>query len=47
MHAVWDVLLDEEFVKGTVDGLVIRCSDNIERVFFLRIITYSADYPEK
>lgn len=47
MHAVWDLLLDEEFVEGSVNGIVIRCSDDIERVFFPRIITYSADYPEK
>jgi hypothetical protein len=47
MHTVWDLLLDKEFIKGSTNGLVIRCSDDIERVFFLRIITYSADYPEK
>lgn len=47
MHAVWDLLLDGEFVEGSVHGIVIRCSDDTERVFFPRIITYSADYPEK
>ena len=47
MHAVWNLLLDEEFVNGLEHGLAIRCSDGTERVFFLRIITYSADYPEK
>lgn len=47
MHAVWDLLLDEEFVDAYTNGLVIRCTDGIERVFFLRIISYSADYPEK
>ena len=47
MHAVWDLLLDEEFVNGLENGLAIGCSDGTERVFFLRIITYSADYPEK
>jgi hypothetical protein len=47
MHAVWDLLLDKEFIEGSTNGLAIRCSDGIERVFFLRIITYSADYPEK
>jgi hypothetical protein len=47
MHAVWDRLLDEEFIDGSENGLPIRCSDDIERVFFIRIVTYSADYPEK
>ena len=47
MHAVWALLLDEEFIEGSTNGLAIRCLDGIERVFFLRIITYSADYPEK
>ena len=47
MHAVWKHLMDEEFVEGCTKGLVIKCVDSIERVFFVRIITYSADYPEK
>ena len=47
MHTVWNHIMDEDFVKGCTDGLTIDCSDRIERVFFLRIITYSADYPEK
>ena len=47
MHAVWSHILDEDFVKGCTDGLTIKCHDNIERVFYLRIMTYSADYPEK
>ncbi len=47
MHAVWSHLMDEEFVEGCTKGLVIRCVDGIERLFFIRIVTYSADYPEK
>ncbi|KAH9039665.1 hypothetical protein EDB85DRAFT_2141171 [Lactarius pseudohatsudake] len=47
MHAVWNHLLDDDFIEGSTNGLVIRCSDGVERVFFIRIITYSADYPEK
>jgi hypothetical protein len=39
--------MDEEFVEGCTQGLVIKCADSVERVFFTRIITYSADYPEK
>ena len=47
MHTVWNLLLDDEFIESYTNGLAIRCSDGVERVFFIRIITYSADYPEK
>jgi hypothetical protein len=39
--------MDEEFQEGCSKGLGIQCVDGVERVFFIRIITYSADYPEK
>ena len=39
--------MDAAFVEGCKNGMTIRCSDGIERVFFLRVMTYSADYPEK
>ena len=29
------------------NGIVIQCSDGVERRFFPRFVTYSADYPEK
>lgn len=47
MHAVWNLLIDDEFIECSTNGLAVRCSDGVERVFFIRIITYSADYPEK
>ncbi|KAL1658479.1 hypothetical protein GGF50DRAFT_67162 [Schizophyllum commune] len=47
MHAVWDTLLDEEFVHAYKYGMVIRCLDGVERRVYPRIFTYSADYPEK
>ena len=47
MHAVWTHIIDKDFTKGCTDGLTIRCFNNIERVFYLRIVTYFADYPEK
>ncbi|KAH9026768.1 hypothetical protein EDB85DRAFT_1821615, partial [Lactarius pseudohatsudake] len=47
MHAVWNHLMDEAFTEGYTQGLVIRCTDGTERNFFPRIITYTADYPEK
>ena len=47
MHESWKVLLSDSVVKAWEDGLVATCSDGIERRFYLRIATYSADYPEK
>jgi hypothetical protein len=47
MHSVWKVLLDEDFLHATNYGMVVRCHDGIERRVYPRILTYSADYPEK
>jgi hypothetical protein len=47
MHAVWKILLDDEFIHVYKYGMVIRCTDGIERRIYPRIFTYSADYPEK
>jgi hypothetical protein len=47
MHAVWKILLDDEFIHAYKYGMVIRCADCIERRIYPRIFTYSADYPEK
>ncbi|KIK32395.1 hypothetical protein CY34DRAFT_101573 [Suillus luteus UH-Slu-Lm8-n1] len=46
-HAQWKILLDDEFIEACKHGIVIRCCDGIERRFYPRILTYSADYPEK
>ncbi|KAF8151063.1 hypothetical protein BJ912DRAFT_1071771 [Pholiota molesta] len=47
MHAVWTLLLDDEFMHAYEHGIVIECPDGIFRRFYPRIFTYSADYPEK
>ncbi|KAJ7825144.1 hypothetical protein B0H14DRAFT_3468789 [Mycena olivaceomarginata] len=47
MHAVWELLLDDEFLHAYTYGIVIMCRDGIERRVYPRIFTYSADYPEK
>ncbi|KAG2037991.1 hypothetical protein BDR03DRAFT_933797 [Suillus americanus] len=46
-HAVWRILLDDEFVRAYENGIVIKCHDGVHRHVFPRIFTYSADYPEK
>ncbi|KAF4601473.1 hypothetical protein EYR40_004841 [Pleurotus pulmonarius] len=47
MHAVWRELLDNEFIHAYKHGIVIECADGIQRRFYPRLFTYSADYPEK
>ncbi|KAG8700404.1 hypothetical protein FRC08_004728 [Ceratobasidium sp. 394] len=47
MHAVWAALLDDEFIEAWRTGVVINCADGVRRRVFPRILTYSADYPEK
>ncbi|KIM74574.1 hypothetical protein PILCRDRAFT_14341 [Piloderma croceum F 1598] len=47
MHAQWTILLDDEFIEAYKHGIVIKCCDGITRRFYPRILTYSADYPEK
>ncbi|KAJ3530358.1 hypothetical protein NMY22_g8609 [Coprinellus aureogranulatus] len=46
-HAQWKIILDEDLLKAIVEGIVIICPDGVARRFFIRIFTYSADYPEK
>jgi hypothetical protein len=46
-HEQWKILLDDEFIEAYDHGIVIECADGIKRRFYLRIFTYSADYPEK
>jgi hypothetical protein len=47
MHKIWDLLLDDEFMDAYENGVVIMCSDGVERLIFPRFFVYSADYPEK
>jgi hypothetical protein len=46
-HAQWNILLDDEFIEAYKHGIIIECCDGIKRRFYPRILTYSADYPEK
>ncbi|KAF8835227.1 hypothetical protein BDN67DRAFT_1015721 [Paxillus ammoniavirescens] len=46
-HALWSIILDDEFVEAYRNGIVVKCYDGICRRVFPRIFTYSADYPEK
>ncbi|TFK16922.1 hypothetical protein FA15DRAFT_661808 [Coprinopsis marcescibilis] len=46
-HAQWSILLDDDLVEAMTNGIVLMCHDNVERQFYPKIFTYSADYPEK
>jgi len=47
MHAVWRLLLDDDFLHAYTYGIVVQCADGVQRRIYPRIFTYSADYPEK
>lgn len=47
IHAVWQILLDDDFIDAYENGIVIMFPDGILRRLFPRFFTYSADYPEK
>ena len=47
VHAIWSLLLDDDFINAYIFGIIILCADGIERCLFPRFFTYSVDYPEK
>ncbi|KAF9501634.1 hypothetical protein BDN71DRAFT_1584712 [Pleurotus eryngii] len=47
IHAIWRLLLNDEFVHAYKYGIIIMCHDGVERRVFPRIFTYGANYPEK
>ena len=47
VHAVWKILLDNDFIQAYKNSIVVKCFDRITRRVYPRIFTYSADYPEK
>ncbi|KAG2055970.1 hypothetical protein BDR06DRAFT_842118, partial [Suillus hirtellus] len=46
-HAIWRILIDDDFLDAYRNGIVIKCHDGVYHQVFPRIFTYSADYPEK
>ena len=47
MHAIWQLLLDNEFMDAYQNGVLIVFPDGISRRVFPCLSIYSADYPEK
>ena len=46
-HAVWKIILGDEFIGSYRNSIVIKCHDGVLRRVYPQIFTYSADYPEK
>ena len=47
VHAIWSLLINDDFINAYTFGIIVLCADGIERRLFPRFFTYSADYPEK
>jgi len=47
MHAVWRLILDDEFLDAYVNGIIITFPDGIQQRLSPCFFSYSADYPEK
>jgi len=47
MHAVWTIILDDEFLQAYEHSLIITCFDGVTHQVFPCIFTYAADYQEK
>jgi hypothetical protein len=46
-HAIWGILLDDEFMLAYDDRIILTCYDGVTRRVFPRIFTYLANIPEK
>jgi hypothetical protein len=46
-QAALRLIFGEEFVHAYQNGIILIFPDGVKRKCFIRIITYSADYPEK
>ena len=47
MHSAYELILNSNFMESYKDGVIITCYDGIQRRLFVRLLTYSGDYPEK
>ncbi|KDQ61191.1 hypothetical protein JAAARDRAFT_55886 [Jaapia argillacea MUCL 33604] len=47
MHAIWQLLLDDDFQHAYIHGIVCMCGDGVWCRLYPQFFSYSADYPEK
>ncbi len=47
MQGVWLLVLDDAFMDAYENGMLVECGDGVTRRVFLRLFTYTTDYPER
>ncbi|THU97282.1 hypothetical protein K435DRAFT_857796 [Dendrothele bispora CBS 962.96] len=47
IQAIWNLILDVDFMHAYEHGIVLKCGDGIVRRLFPPFFIYSANYPEK
>ena len=47
IHAIWELLLDDEFIEAYKNGIVVKCADGVLCRLYPCFFIYGADYPEK
>ena len=47
IHAVYLLMLDNDFVDAYENSILLQCSDGVMRRIFPWFFVYSADYPKK
>jgi hypothetical protein len=47
IHAIYNIILNDNFVRAYEHGIVVKCGDGITRRLYPRLFAYIADYPEK
>jgi hypothetical protein len=47
MHSTYKLILNSNFMESYKDGVIVTCYDGIQQHLFVRLLTYSGDYPEK
>ena len=47
VHAIWELLLDDELMEAYEHGIVVKYADGIFHWLYPQFFIYGADYPEK
>ncbi|KIJ97621.1 hypothetical protein K443DRAFT_133777 [Laccaria amethystina LaAM-08-1] len=47
IHAIWELLLDDQFMEAYEHGIVVKCADGVLCRLYPHFFIHGADYPEK
>ena len=47
IHAIWELLLDDEFIEAYKHGIVVKCADGVPCQLYPHFFLYGTDSPEK